>query len=134
MHNRNGGFTLIEALCAGVVLAVGATMLSVGASSAVRSLQLSRDNQRAAEMLNEVMTRIDLIGPARLSIEGPTEGIIAEQYHWSATFEQRLEASLYEVAVTVEWNTQTGTRQVTGHTLLNDPAGSRRADLRWEDL
>lgn len=131
---RQSGFTLVEALCAGVVLAIGATMLSVGASTAIRSLQTARDNQRAAEILDEVLTRVDLIGPATLSLEGPTEGIIAEAYHWSADINPRLEGNLYDVTVTIQWQTATGVRQVEGYTLLNDASGSRSAALRWEDL
>ena len=132
------GFTIVEALVAGVILALSAVALGATVSHCMRSLTLARDYQRAAELLDETFTKIDIIGPAQLYYEGPTEGICREpheRFTWQATIDPRTEGSLYEVTVRISWpNPAGGSRHVEAQTLLNDPAGSRPDELLWEDL
>ena len=133
------GFTLVEALSAGIILAVSAVVIGSGVSQAVRSQSITRDTQRAAELLDQILTKIDLIGPSRLLYEGPTEGQINERFSWQATIEPRLEADLYEVSVKLRWQVpgysgQSGARVAEAHTMLNDPPRSRNAFLEWDEL
>jgi len=132
MRNRCRGFTLVEALCAGVVLALGATMISTGVSHALASATAARDKRHAAMLLDEVLTRIDVIGPQRLSTQGPTEGRIADRFHWRAEIDKVDLGGLYEVEAVVEWDTPRGPRSVSAQTRIHDPAGTRRLNLQWE--
>lgn len=137
-RRRRGGFTLIETLAAGVILALSAAVLSTAVRQAMRSLALARDYQRAAELIDRTLTKIDLIGPARLMIEGPTGGVFRpphEQFAWQARIESRVEGHLYEVTVQVSWPAPGGkTRSAEVQTFLNDPPRSRPESLLWEDL
>ena len=131
------GFTVVEALAAGVILAISAAVIGTSVSQALASLQLARDYQLAAELLDATLTKIDLIGPVRLVWEGPTEGQFPpplDRFTWQADIDARLEGSLYEVTVRILWQTATGQRSVQAQTLLNDPLNSRKAELDWEHL
>ena len=104
----------------------------------MRSLTLARDYQSAAELLDRTFTKIDIIGPALLYTEGPTAGAFDrphEKFAWQAEIDTRLDGSLYEVTVSITWQTPGGTyRSVRAQTLLNDPPGSRSSEILWEDL
>ena len=128
------GFTLVEVLAAGVILAAFAAVLSMSVSHTMASLTRAEEDVLAAQYLDEVLTRIDLLGPERMLREGPMGGVLDERFSWAAEIRPRLTGSLYEIGVRIEWSTQGGTRSVEGHTLLNDPWGSRDPRLQWEDL
>ncbi len=136
---RSRGFTLVEVLVAGVVLALSAGATGLTISNGMRSLALARDYQRAAELLDRTFTKIDMIGPARILYEGPSEGLFDEDRHekfaWQATIDSRLEGNLYEVTVRILWQTPSGKpRFIEAQTLLNDPPGSRSSELYWDEL
>ena len=136
---RSRGFTLVEVLVAGVILALSAGALGLTLSQSMQSLALARDYQRAAELLDRTFTKIDMIGPARMYYEGPNEGFFEEaqneRFAWQAKIDTRLEGNLYEVTVQIMWQTSGGqTRSIEAQTLLNDPAGSRSSELYWDEL
>ena len=134
----DGGFTLVETLVAGVILALSAVALGMTVSQSMRSLALARDYQRAAELLDKTLTKIDLIGPARLQFEGPTEDVFErphDRFAWQAKIEPGIQGHLYEVTVRILWETPGGTiRSIEGQTLLNDPPDSRTIELDWYRL
>ena len=138
IKRQAGGFTLVEVLVAGVILALSAVALGVTISQSIRSLALARDYQRAAELLDETLTKIDLIGPSRLLFEGPTEDVFRpphEKFAWQAQIEPRTQGHLYEVTVRILWETPGGTqRSIEAQTLLNDPPDSRPTELDWDSL
>ncbi len=136
---RSAGFTLVEVLVAGVILALSAGALGLTISQSMRSLGLARDYQQAAELLDKTFTKIDLIGPARILYEGPSEGLFDEARHerfaWQVKIDSRLEGNLYEVTVRILWETPSGKgRFIEAQTLLNDPPGSRPSELYWDEL
>ena len=137
-RRHSGGFTLAEAMLAGAVLAMAGFVLGLIVTRSMRSLTRARDTQQAAELLDRTLTRIDLIGPARLVAEGPTEGVFLpphDRFAWRAEIAPRLEGNLYEVTVHVAWHTPGGQRRSARlQTLLNDPPGARPEELQWGDL
>ena len=138
-RSRRGhdGFTLVEALSAGMILALAAGVLATAVSSGLRSLELARDFQRAAELVDRTLTKIDLLGPDRLQLEGPREGRFPppdERFSWDTTIQTRAEGHLYEVTVRISWPAVSGHRSVQAQTLLNDPPRSRDERLQWDDL
>jgi hypothetical protein len=132
------GFTLIEALCAGLILAVSAVAIATGVAQSVRSLQSGDDYRIAGERLDELLTKVDLVGPSRLEIEGPTEGRFAppyERFGWALRIASADGGDLYEVTAVVQWRTPRGAlRTERAQTLLHDPPGSRQGGTKWEDL
>ena len=138
IKRQTSGFTLVEVLVAGVVLALSAAVLGTTISQGMHSLALARDYQQAAELLDETLTKIDIVGPARLLYEGPLEDFFDsphDGFAWQANIEQRTEGYLYEVTVSILWTTPAGEqRSVQGQTLLNDPPDSRPSELDWYSL
>ena len=82
------GFTLVEALVAGMILALAGGVLSLTVRQGLRSLTAAMDYQQAAELLDRTLTKIDAIGPARLLAEGPAAGTFAaphDRFAWKTT-------------------------------------------------
>ena len=134
---HRGGFTLIEALLAGVILAIVGVAITGAATRAIYTAETARGYEHAAELLDRTMTRIDLIGPEQLLREGPTSGSFEppyEAYRWEADIETLATGYLYEVTVRVSWPSTGGRRSARLSTRLNDEPGSRDASLRWGDL
>ncbi|MBN1943105.1 MAG: prepilin-type N-terminal cleavage/methylation domain-containing protein [Phycisphaerae bacterium] len=133
------GFTLVEVLAAGMILALAAAALSLGVRQSLRSLQTARDYQQAAELLDRVMTKIDLIGPGNVSAEGPLAGQFdppRERFEWESQIELlATEGWLYEVTVRIAWPNPAGQKQVVeAQTLLFDPPSQDKSGLSWEDV
>jgi Tfp pilus assembly protein PilV len=131
------GFTLIETLAAGVILAMAVAVLGTVLSHAYASLGDARDERRAAVLLNDLLTKVDMIGPARIASEGPRQGKFDgtdERFSWSIDIQNRPQGHLYEVAVTLTWNYAGADKQARIRTYLNDAPKSRDATLKWRDL
>jgi Tfp pilus assembly protein PilV len=137
-RKRNAaGFTLVEALAAGIILSISVVALGSLVIRGVQSMRIAREYEVAAELLDQTMTRIDLLGPERLSREGPTSGRFDEPYEnysWDAQIDWRAEGYLYDVTLTVSWEGPTGNRSAQVKTALNDEPDSRDSDLMWEAL
>ena len=134
---NNSGFTVIEALCAGIVLALAAAAIGTGVRTSLEATRLGGKFRQAAELLDRTMTKVDMIGPSRLMVEGPSAGEFEppwQDYRWEAEIEAREEGYLYEVTVRIFWPTPTGERSVEAQTLLNDPPDSRNSMLEWDSL
>jgi type II secretory pathway pseudopilin PulG len=141
MHNsrrhRAGGFTLIETLVAGIILALAIAVMSTAISHAYSALGESRDERRAAALLDDLLTKIDLIGPARIANEGPHNGNFDggdERFSWTADIQNRPQGHLFQVTVTVSWTEAGKSKSATIDTYLNDPPKSRDSTLKWRDL
>lgn len=129
------GFTLVEGLLAGVILALVGMMIGQGVSQSLRSAAESREVRKAAELLDRTLTKVDLIGPNRVMTQGPTSGRFPppdDGYGWRVAIESLMEPDLYGVEVTVTWVGPRGERTARAATRLHDPAGSRDDFLRWE--
>ncbi len=133
-----GGFTLVETLVAGIILSLSAVALGLIVRQATRSLTLARDYQQAAELLDRTLTKIDLMGPAKLLAEGPTAGRLApphERFQWNAAIAPLEEGDLYEVTVRITWRSAAGALLSTdGQTFLNDPQEQPQNQLQWDEL
>ena len=94
----------------------------------------AHDNRVAAQWLDEVLTRIDIVGPNRMLYEGPLAGPLDDRFSWSAQITPEPLSDLYVVDVTIAWTTPAGQRTAEGHTLLMDPPGWREASVSWASL
>ena len=135
--HRANGFTLIEVLVAGIILALAIGVMGTALSRSYAALSDARDERRASTLLDELMTKVDLIGPARIATEGPHSGSFDgadERFSWSIDVEDRPQGHLYHVTAVVKWmkGKQQMSREV--QTYLNDPPKSHDATLKWRDL
>ena len=129
---------MVEALVAGMVLALSGTVLSLGVRQGMRMLSTAAEYETAAELLDRTLTRIDLVGPAALREEGPTSGAFPPprgRFRWRAEIAPAGAGHLYDVTVTVLWTTPAGAEQsATVQTRLHDPPREVPRQLAWEDL
>ncbi len=134
--HRGGGFTILECLLAGVVMALFGVTLAGGVVQSGIAQQRAEDRRAAARWLDQTLTRIDMIGPARLAVEGPTSGPLDDRFSWSANItEDAVFPDLYIVSVTVQITGSDGrpAGAVRGYTQFHDPVGARARGLMWED-
>ena len=134
---RDRGFTIVEALVAGMILSLAAVAIGSSLSRTFGSLQAAKEYQRAAELLDLTLTKIDMFGPDRLLLDkltGGTFGPPDENFAWEAEIESLPDAHLYEIEVQITWQGPKARRSVTAKTYLNDPPGSRMLNVDWEDL
>lgn len=130
------GFTIIECLLAGVILALFAAALAGTTAQSTRAAARAQDHRKAAEWLDTVFTRVDMLGPARLAAEGPVQGPLDDRFNFSTTItEDEVLLDLYQVSVVVSYVGLDGRpARIVGHTQFHDPAGRRRTAAVWEDL
>ncbi len=131
------GFTLVEALAAGTILALSAAVLGSAMAQVHRSMDAAGGQQRAAELLDRVLTKVDTLGPERVLREGPTEGRFEpphDAFTWQVQIRPRTVGHLYEVTVQVRWPLGPGQRLAECQTLLNDQPNSRNPSMTWESL
>ena len=131
------GFTLIETLIAGIILALAIAVMGTTVSHSYGTLADARDERRAAALMEELLTKIDLIGPARMASEGPHGGSFDapdDRFSWSLDISNRPQGHLYQVDVTVSWANGAHQKTIRIQTYLNDPPKSRDSTLKWRDL
>ncbi len=136
-HPQRGGFTLIEVLVAGIILAMAIGVMGMALSRSYGALSDARDERRAAALLNELLTKVDLIGPERIASEGPRSGNFEdedERFSWTIDVANRPDGHLYQVTATIKWSQgkQELSREV--QTYLNDPPKSHDPAVKWRDL
>ncbi len=128
------GFTIVECLLAGVLLAIFAAAVTTSIGQASAAARKGQDTTLAAQWLDQVLTRIDMIGPARLLREGPLAGELDERFSWSARIDTELIGDLYDVQVTIRWTTGDKQSSVVGYTQFQDPPRARHVEVNWNDL
>jgi len=132
------GFTVIEALAAGIILAGGSTIIALSVRQGLRAIGAARHYEVAAELLDQTLSRVDLIGPDAMLSAGPASGQFGppyEQYAWTVQIEPLSTSHLYEVTARIDWSRASGGRgSVEAQTLMHDAPGSRVEGLEWTDL
>ncbi|MEM9418799.1 MAG: hypothetical protein AAGA25_07100 [Planctomycetota bacterium] len=134
--SRIHGFTIIESLIAGMILALFAAALASTTAQSTRAALRAQDQRKAAEWLDTVFTRIDMIGPARLSLEGPVQGSLDDRFNWSIVLDtDAVNPDLYLISVVISYTGADGRpARVEGYTQIHDPVGRRFVAAQWEDL
>ena len=98
---REAGFSLVEVLCATVILGVGL----VGISEAITlSLRMSKDSENHSVAALLAAGRIETLRAEGTFVEGEEEGSLGDDfplYSWRQTITQTQTEGLYEVVVAV---------------------------------
>ena len=134
-----GGFSLVEVMCAILILGIGLVGLTQGLTAALRSSKES-EMQTTAALL--AAGQIETLRADGFVIDGETEGDSDEEdlslYHWKQTVTSTSIDGLHEVVVVVE-NSKSGKTIYELQTLLFDPpltdstttdSGNRKDSLR----
>jgi Tfp pilus assembly protein PilV len=117
-----GGFNLVEALVATVILSGAVLTLGAISTNALSSTRLHRHYEMAASALDRQLSLIDYMGIDAFIQAGQTEGIVEEQepaFRWSVTTEYQGTDDLYLVAITVTWLEGNRPYNVTVQTMLD---------------
>ena len=133
-HRSAGGFTIVECLLAGMILALFATTIATTVAQAGAAARHGENLRLAADRMNEVFTRIDMIGPSRLIYEGPTRGELDARFAWQADIEEGVLTDLYDIKVTIRWSADGKARSIVGYTQLYDPSDAARTPANWYDF
>ena len=100
-------------------------------------LGTAADLQQAAELCDRVLTKIDILGAAQVLDDGYTSGqfdVPRERFSWEAEITPLDVGDLYDVIVTIRWETAFENRSVEMQTLLRDSSEDGPSLLHWEDL
>jgi prepilin-type N-terminal cleavage/methylation domain-containing protein len=114
------GFSLIEVMCAVLILGVALAGLTMGISTGISSVKDSELQSTAAFL---AAGQIEELRADDLVVDGVKEGEFGEAfplYRWKRTIESGNIPGLHEVAVTVE-QSRTGKEVYTLKTMLFDP-------------
>ena len=117
---NNGAFSLVELMCAIVILGVGVVGLTQGITTAVRSSK-EAEIQTAAALL--AAGRIETLRADEILIAGEDEGEMSgglSLYRWKESIVTTSIDGLFEVTIAVE-NTETSQKIYELQTLLFDP-------------
>lgn len=119
---RNGGFNLVEALVASMILSGAVLTLGAIGANALSSTRLHRHYETAAALVDKQLSLIDYMGIDAFIEAGQTEGLVEELepvYRWSVTTEYQGTDSLYLVTIVVSWLEGVRPYSVTAQTMLD---------------
>jgi hypothetical protein len=117
-----GGFNLVEALVATMILSSAVLTLGAIGTSALSGTRLHRHYEVAAALIDKQLSLIDYMGIDQFIQTGQMEGIVEELapgYQWRVTTEYQNVDNLYLVAITVSWLEGARPYRVTAQTMLD---------------
>ena len=117
-----GGFNLVEALVATMILSGAVLTLGAISTNALSSTRLHRHYEMAAAVVDKQLSLIDYVGIDAFLQAGQTEGIVEDQepaFRWSVTTEYQGTDGLYLIAITVSWLEGNRPYNVTVQTMLD---------------
>lgn len=124
---RPGGFTLIEALVASVLLGSGVMVVCGITTRCVGQVRLNRQYEQAWDLLDRQLLMIEGIGVGDFLLEGQSEGEILgvePKMYWRATMMEQQQDKLYIVEMLVWWaGDKKRVHQVSAQTLMDDDGG-----------
>jgi hypothetical protein len=121
-QSRSGGFNLVEALVATMILSGAVLTLGAIGTNALSSTRLHRHYEMAAGLVDKQLSLIDYMGIDAFIEAGQTEGLVEElepAYKWSVTTEYQGTDSLYMVTIVVSWLEGAHPYSVTAQTMLD---------------
>lgn len=121
---RNSGFSLIEVMCAILILGVALVGLTTGITTALSS---GRESELQTTAVLIAAGQIEMIQANGFLSDGVEEGDCGDRlslYRWKQSINSTPIAGLHEIAVTVE-NSKSGKAIYELRTMLFDPVADR---------
>jgi hypothetical protein len=121
-QTKRGGFNLVEAMVASVILSGAVLALGVVSTNALTDTRLNRHYEVAASLIERQLNLIDYAGIDQFIEMGQMEGVVEELepgYRWEVTTEYQGTDNLYIVVITVTWIERKRPYHVTVQTMLN---------------
>ena len=119
---RCGGFNLVEALVASMILSGAVLTLGAISTRALTDTHLNRHYEIAAALADKQLTLIDYMGIDEFIESGETEGFVDKiepGYQWQVTTEYEGTDNLYLLTMTVTWMEGRRPHSLTVQTMLN---------------
>lgn len=130
-RSNNAGFSLVEVMCAILILGLAMVGLTLGITTALTSNKES-ELQTAAALI--AAGQMEQLQADRILVDGVEEGDCGAGlalYRWRQSISSTSISGLHEVAVTVE-NTRTGKPIYELRTLLFDPPAEKSSGSNRE--
>lgn len=120
-RTRWGGFNLVEAMVASVILSGAVLTLSAISTNALTDTRLNRHYEVAASLIEKQLNLIDYVGIDQFIEIGQTEGVeeLDPGYQWEVSTEYQGTDNLYIVVITVTWVERRRPYRITVQTMLN---------------
>jgi Tfp pilus assembly protein PilV len=121
-RSHPGGFNLVEALVATMILSGAVLTLGAIGTNALSSTRLHRHYEVAASVIDKQLSLIDYMGIDAFLQAGQTEGIEEDfepPYQWTVATEYQGTDDLYLVTITVTWLEGIRPYSVTAQTMLD---------------
>jgi Tfp pilus assembly protein PilV len=122
VSKRVGGFTMLEALVATMVLTATLATLHGIVSRCLYRVQLNEEYERAWQILDRQMTVIDAMGIDTYVLEPQQEGEIEEEgmfFQWKVDTVVESIDCLYEVTITIWWGPEAKPHVISATTKLD---------------
>ena len=119
---REGGFTLLEALVATMVLSAALVSLQGIVNRCMYRVRVNEEKERAWQILDRQMTAIDALGIDTYMQEPLTEGEIEEDgmlFNWRVDTSIESIDCMYEVTITIWWGSEARPHVISATTKLN---------------
>jgi len=122
IKKRHGGFTLLEALVATMVLTGALVSLQGIVSRCLYRVRVNEEKERAWQILDRQLTVIDAMGIDSYVQEPLKEGEIEEDemlFHWRVDTSVESIDCMYEVTITIWWGPEAKPHVISATTKLN---------------
>ena len=122
VKKHRGGFTLLEALVAMMVLTGALVALQGIVNRCMYRVRVNEEKERAWQVLDRQMTVIDAMGIDTYMLEPLQEGEIEENgmlFNWRVDTSIESIDCMYEVRITIWWGPETNPHVISATTKLN---------------
>jgi Tfp pilus assembly protein PilV len=128
-NQRYGGFTLIEALLASLILAIGVVVICGITQRCLRDNQRGMEYEVAQRLLDECLDTVVVRGVGEYRSKGPVSGDFGTRhpgYRYQVELTPAGTSGLYRVTATINWGTADQPAKAQATTLLYDgqPGGA----------
>lgn len=125
-QRRYSGFTLLEALVAGLILGSAVIALCGVSNRCLSRTKINRHYDLAWQVADRQLTFIESMGINQFILDGETEGVIEQfgpEFSWAIDIREEPLDDLYLVTITVNWQEQNRIEQISLATMFNGLLG-----------
>lgn len=128
-------FSLVEMIAAASLLSLAVVTICTISTKSMVGVKSNRKYEQAWDVLDKQLTMIDAMGIDAFLEVGQYDGQIGSEetgediYFWNVSIEEEYESNLYNVSLSISWDSGNKRRSISASTLLN---GAEIADAELE--